>query len=78
MLRRIFVAVAVTVSLLGVSAAAQVPAWAHPRPRPAAHLPGVRVVNLHRTYEAQLAHIKPGKISGVAYALGKQPGKTDS
>ena len=73
MLRRIFVAAAMTVSLLGVSAAAQVPAWAHPRPRPAAHLPGVRVVNLHRAYEARLGHIKTAKISGIAYARGKQP-----
>src|SRR5215470_14194154 len=71
MLRRIFVASAVTVSLLGISAAAQAPA--HARPRPAAHLPGVRVVNLHRAYEAQLRHVRPGKISGIVYARGKQP-----
>jgi hypothetical protein len=72
-LRRIIVAAAVTVSLLGVSAAAQAPASAHARPRSAAHLPGVRVVNLHRAYQARLAHIKPGKISGIAYARGKAP-----
>jgi hypothetical protein len=69
--RQIFVAAAVTVSLLGVSAAAQAPA--HTRPRPAAHLPGVRVVNLHRAYEARLGHTRPGKISGIVYAQGKQP-----
>jgi Ricin-type beta-trefoil lectin domain/Putative Ig domain len=72
-LKRVIVAAAVTVSLLGLSAAAQVPAWAHTRPPPAAHLPGVRVVNLHRAYEANLGHVKPGKIAGIAYARGKAP-----
>ena len=71
MFRQIFVAAAVTVSLLGVSAAAQAPA--HSRPRPVAHLPGVRVVNLRRAYEARLGHTRPGKISGIVYARGKQP-----
>ncbi len=83
MLRHIFVAAAVTVSLLGVSVAAQAPAQArtrsaaqapaHPRPRPTAHLSGVRVVNLHRAYEAELRHVRPGKISGIVYARGKRP-----
>jgi Ricin-type beta-trefoil lectin domain/Putative Ig domain len=52
-------------------AAAQ--ALAHTHPRPAVHLPPVRVVNLHRAYEAQLRHVRPGKISGIVYARGKQP-----
>jgi Ricin-type beta-trefoil lectin domain/Putative Ig domain len=71
LLRRIFITAAVTVSLLGVSAAAQAPAHTHARP--AAHLPEVRVVNLHRAYEAMLRHVKPGKIAGIAYAWGKAP-----
>jgi hypothetical protein len=33
----------------------------------------VRVVNLHRAYEAQLRHVRPGKISGIVYAAGNQP-----
>ncbi len=83
MLRQIFLAAAVTVSLLGVSAAAQAPAQPRTaaRPtaqgpahaRPAGHLPGVRVVNLHRAYEAELRHVKPGRISGIVYARGKAP-----
>lgn len=72
MLRGIFAASAVTVSLLGVSAAGQAPA--HPGPRPAAHLPGVQVVNLHRAYEARLGHAKPGKIAGIVYARGSARG----
>jgi serine protease len=82
-LRQIFLAAAVTVSLLGVSAAAQAPAQprtaarptaqAPAHARPAGHLPGVRVVNLHRAYEAELRHVKPGKISGIVYARGKAP-----
>ena len=31
------------------------------------------MVNLHRAYEARLAHIRPGKISGIVYARGKGP-----
>jgi Ricin-type beta-trefoil lectin domain/Putative Ig domain len=69
--RRTFIAVAVTVGLLGASAAAQAPA--HAQPKAAARLPGVRVVNLHRAYEAMLGHVKPGKIAGIAYARGQQP-----
>jgi hypothetical protein len=72
-LRRIIVAAAVTVSLLGVSAAAQAPATALAQSQPAGRLPGVRVINLHRAYEAMLGHVKPGKIAGIAYARGKAP-----
>jgi hypothetical protein len=82
-LRQVFLAAAVTVSLLGVSAAAQAPAQPRTAARPAAqapaharsagHLPGVRVVNLHRAYEAELRHVKPGKIAGIVYARGKGP-----
>ena len=89
MLRRTFVASAVTVSLLGIGAAAQARAQvqapahaqtaaqaqapAHTHPRRAVHLPPVRVVNLHRAYEARLGHTTPGKISGIVYARGKGP-----
>ena len=69
MIKRIFVvAAAASVSLLGVTAAATAQAASHARP--AGHLPGVRVVNLHRAYEAQLGHVKPGKISGIVYPAG--------
>ena len=71
MLRGLFAASAVTVSLLGASAAGQAPA--HLPPGPPAHLPGVRLVNLHRAYEARLGHARPGKIAGIVYARGKQP-----
>ena len=73
MIKRIFaVAAAASVSLLGVTAAAI--AQAAPHARPAGHLPRVRVVNLHRAYEARLAHVKPGKISGIVYPRGHRPG----
>src|SRR5215471_16908196 len=65
------VAAAASVSLLGVTAAAT--AQAAPHARPAGHLHGVRVINLHRAYEARLSHVKPGKISGVVYPRGYQP-----
>jgi hypothetical protein len=72
MFKRIFaVAAAASLSVLGATAAAQ--AQAQPRARPAGHLHGVRVVNLHRAFEAQLAHTKVGKISGVVYARGHRP-----
>ena len=72
-LRGLFVASAVAASLLAVSAAAQAPAQARQQPAAAVRLPGVRVVNLHRAYEAQLRHVRPGKIAGIIYARGKQP-----
>jgi Ricin-type beta-trefoil lectin domain/Putative Ig domain len=73
MFKRIFaVAAAVSLSVLGATAAAQAQAQSHARP--AGHLHGVRVVNLHRAFEAQLAHTKVGKISGVVYARGYRPG----
>ncbi len=72
MFKRIFaVAAAASLSVLGATAAAQ--AQAQPHARPAAHLHGVRVVNLHRAFEAQLRHTKVGKISGIAYARGHRP-----
>src|SRR5260370_15293815 len=46
---------------------------AHRRPDPAGNLPRMRVVTLHRAYEARLRHTRPGKISGIVYARGKQP-----
>ena len=69
MFKRIFaVAAAAAVSLLGITAAAT--AQAAPHARPAGHLHGVRVINLHRAYEARLGHVKPGKISGIVYPAG--------
>jgi hypothetical protein len=74
MLKRIFaVAAAAAVSLIGVTAAAT--AQAAPHARPAGHLPGVRVINLHRAYEARLGHTKPGKISGIVYPAGVMPAR---
>ena len=72
MFKRIFaVAAAASLSVLGATAAAQ--AQAQPHARPAGHLHGVRVVNLHRAFEAQLGHTKVGKISGIVYARGHRP-----
>lgn len=72
MIKRIFaVAAAASVSLLGATAAAT--AQAAPHARPTGHLHGVRVINLHRAFEARLAHTKPGKISGIVYARGHKP-----
>ena len=72
MFKRIFaVAAAASLGVLGATAAAQ--AQAQPHARPAAHPHGVRVVNLHRAFEAQLRHTKVGKISGIAYARGHRP-----
>jgi hypothetical protein len=75
MFKRIFaVAAAASLSVLGGTAVAQ--AQAQPQARPADHLHGVRVVNLHRAYEAQLKHTKVGKISGIVYARGHRPKAT--
>jgi Ricin-type beta-trefoil lectin domain/Putative Ig domain len=75
MFKRIFaVAAAASLSVLGGTAAAQAQAQSHARP--AGHLHGVRVVNLHRAYEAQLGHTKAGKISGIVYAKGHRPKTT--
>src|SRR5579859_7566117 len=72
MFKRIFaVAAAASVSLFGATAAAQ--AQAQPHSQPAGHLHGVRVINLHRAYEARLGHTKPGKISGIVYPRGYIP-----
>jgi hypothetical protein len=72
MFKRIFaVAAAASLSVLGATVAAQ--AQAQPHARPAGHLRGVRLVNLHRAFEAQLGHTKAGKISGIVYARGHQP-----
>jgi len=75
MFKRIFaVAAAASLSVLGGTAAAQ--AQAQSQARPADHLHGVRVVNLHQAYEAQLRHTKVGKISGIVYAKGHRPKAT--
>src|SRR5215472_5840634 len=75
MFKRIFaVAAAASLSVLGGTAAAQAQAQSHARP--AGHLHGVRVVNLHRAYEAQLGHTRVGKISGIVYAKGHRPKAT--
>jgi serine protease len=67
MLKRIFaVAAAVSLSLAGAATTAQ--ARAHPRP--AAHLPALRMINLHRAYEAELGHVRLGKIAGIVYPVG--------
>jgi serine protease len=67
MLKRIFaVAAAASVALLGATAAAQ----AQPPARPAGHLHGVQVVNLHRAYLAHLGHTKPGRIADIVYPVG--------
>src|SRR6516164_10482271 len=69
MIKRILaVAAAAAVSLLGVTAAAT--AQAAPHARPAGQLPGVRVINLHRAYEARLGHVKPGKMLGILHPVG--------
>jgi hypothetical protein len=75
MFKRIFaVAAAASVSLLGATAAAQAQAQLHARP--AGHLHGARVINLHRAYEARLGHTKPGKISGIVYPRGYKRKRT--
>jgi len=75
MFKRIFaVAAAASLSVLGATAAAQ--AQAQSQARPDGHLHGVRVVNLHRAYEAQVSHTKVGKISGIVYAKGHRPKAT--
>ena len=72
MFKRIFAVVAATsLGVLGVTTAAQAQAQGHARL--AGHLNGVRVINLHRAFEAQLARTKVGKISGIVYARGHQP-----
>jgi hypothetical protein len=75
MFKRIFaVAAAASLSVLGATAAAQ--AQAQSRAQPAGHLHGIRVINLHRAFEAQLGHTKVGKISGIVYARGHRPQAT--
>jgi hypothetical protein len=72
--RILVVAAAASLSVLGGTAAAQAQAQSYARL--AGHLHGVRVVNLHRAYEAQLSHTKVGKISGIVYAKGHRPKAT--
>jgi serine protease len=71
-LKRIFAAAVMTAGLLGVTTAA---AQGQVLGGHAHHgsLPGVRVVNLHRAYLAQLRHVRPGKIAGIVYARGHRP-----
>src|SRR5690242_8006198 len=65
MFKRIFaVAAAASVSLLGVTAVETAQAQA------AGHLPGVRVINLHRAFEARLGHAKRGKVLGIVHPAG--------
>jgi hypothetical protein len=72
MIKRIFAAAAAaSVSLLGITATAT--AQAAPHARSAEGLPGVRVVNLQKAYEAALGHTKAGRISGIVYPLGHRP-----
>jgi hypothetical protein len=73
MFKRIFAGAAVvSLSVLGATAAAQ--ARVRPQAPSAGQLRGVRVINLHRAFEARLGHAKAGKISGVVYARGHRPG----
>jgi hypothetical protein len=72
MLKRIFV-VAAAASLGALGATAAVQAQAQPHARLAGQPQGVRVINLHRAFEARLGHTKVGKISGIAYARGQRP-----
>ena len=68
MLKRIFaVAAAAATSLLGVTATATAQA------RPVGHLHGVRVINLHRGFEARLGHVKPGKMLGIVRPVEARP-----
>src|SRR5215469_5057818 len=70
MIKRILACATVfAVGLTGIATQAQ--AQTHSRPRPARHQ--AKVVNLHRAFAAALGHTKPGKISGIVYARGKQP-----
>jgi ricin-type beta-trefoil lectin protein/putative Ig domain-containing protein len=67
MLKRIFaVAAAAAISLLGVTAGTTAQA------QPVGHLHGVRVINLHRAFEARLGHTKPGAIAGIVRPVGAQ------
>jgi len=75
MFKRIFaVAAAASLSALGAAAAAQ--AQAQPYAPPAGHLPGVRVIDLHRAFEARLGQVKAGKIWGIVYARGHKVKQT--
>src|SRR5215469_6497157 len=70
MIKRILACATVfAVGLTGIATQAQ--AQTQSRPRPAGHQ--AKVINLHRAFAAALGHTKPGKISGITYALGKQP-----
>ena len=70
MIKRILACATVfAVGLTGTATVAQ--AQTHSRPRPAPYQ--AKAINLHRAFEAALGHTKPGKISGITYALGRQP-----
>jgi hypothetical protein len=71
MLKRIFaVAAAASLSALGAPAGAQ--AQAQSPARPAGH-PRVRVINLHRAFEARLGYAEASNISGIVDARGHRP-----
>jgi hypothetical protein len=69
--RIVTIAVAAALCVTGGAWAAQ----AQVTPSPARHtgLAGVPRVNLHRAFEAQLAHVKLGKIAGIVYPRGATP-----
>ena len=70
MLKRIFaVAAAAAVSLLGVTAGTTAQAQS------VGHLRGVRVINLHRAFEAGLGHVKPGRMLGLVHPVGVSHGR---
>src|SRR5215472_13179843 len=70
MIKRILACATVfAVGLIGTATVAQ--AQTHSRPLPVGRQ--AKVINLRRAFEAALRHTKPGKISGVVYARGRQP-----
>jgi serine protease len=64
-------ATAFALCLIGTATVAQAQVHTHAQPR--SHSAGhqVKVINLHRAFEARLGHTKPGKIAGIVYARGK-------
>jgi hypothetical protein len=58
-------------TVAGLAVVAAVPAWGRESGGVGR---GLQVINLHAVYEAHLGHTRPGKIAGIAYAKGKQPG----
>jgi serine protease len=72
MIKRIVIgAVAAALCVTCGAGAAQAQAAAPPAPHTG--LAGVPQVNLHRAFEAQLPHVKLGKIAGIVYPRGHTP-----